>query len=70
MLGAKTLDPDLVNTMESALPGTLHEVIIRFDGQNAISDVQLDAHLTAGINTVISMRNLPIVGASATTEKN
>lgn len=69
MLGAKTLDPDLANSMLTASPDTLHEVIISFDGQSAISDAQLEALSAAGINTAISMRNLPIVGALATTDQ-
>ncbi|MFT4993853.1 MAG: serine protease AprX, partial [Paraglaciecola sp.] len=69
ILGAKTLDPNLLNTMQSALPSTLHEVIISFDGQTAISEVQLDVLSATGINTAISMRSLPIVGALATTEQ-
>ena len=69
ILGAKTLDPNLVNTMQYALPSTLHEVIISFDGKNAISNVQLDALSAAGITTAISMKSLPIVGALATNEQ-
>ncbi|MFQ3207272.1 MAG: serine protease AprX [Glaciecola sp.] len=69
ILAAKTLDPNLVNTMQSAVPGTLHEVIISFDGKNAISNAQLDAISAVGINTAISMQSLPIVGALATTEQ-
>jgi subtilisin family serine protease len=69
ILAAKTLDPNLVDTMQSAVPGTLHEVIISFDGKNAISNAQLEAISALGINTAISMQSLPIVGALATTEQ-
>jgi serine protease AprX len=69
ILGAKTLDPNLANTMQSTLPSTLHEVIISFDGKNAISNAQLEALSAVGINTAISMQSLPIVGAIATTEQ-
>lgn len=69
ILGAKTLDPNLMNTMQTALPSTLHEVIISFDGKNAISNAQLDALSAVGINTAISMQSLPIVGALATNEQ-
>jgi serine protease AprX len=69
ILGAKTLDPNLLNIMQSAPAGTLHEIIISFDGQSAISEVQLDALSAAGINTAITMRSLPIVGALATTKQ-
>lgn len=69
ILGAKTLDPNLANTMQSSLPSTLHEVIISFDGKNAISNAQLEALSAVGINTAIRMQSLPIVGALATTEQ-
>ncbi|MFT6835546.1 MAG: hypothetical protein ACJA0H_001586 [Francisellaceae bacterium] len=69
ILGAKTLDPNLVNTMQHALRSTLHEVIMSFDGKNAISHLQLDALSAAGITTAISMKSLPIVEALATNEQ-
>ncbi|GAA0852996.1 S8 family serine peptidase [Aliiglaciecola litoralis] len=69
LLSAKTLDPDLANTMQLASADALHEVIISFDGQSAVSQAQLDALSAAGINTAISMRSLPIVGALATAEQ-
>ena len=55
--------------MQTSLPSTLHEVIISFDGKNAISKAQLDALSVVGINTAVSMQSLPIVGALATTEQ-
>jgi serine protease AprX len=69
IVGAKTLDPILVDTMQSTLPSTLHEVIISFDGKSAISNAQLDALSAAGISTAVSMQSLPMVGALATTEQ-
>jgi subtilisin family serine protease len=69
ILGAKTLDPNLFNTMQTASPNTLHEVIISFNGKNAISNAQLDALSGVGISTAVSMQSLPIVGALATIEQ-
>lgn len=69
ILGAKTLDPNLADAMQSALPSTLHEVIISFDGKNSISEAQLGVLSAVGINAAVSMQSLPIVGALATSEQ-
>lgn len=65
-VGAKTLDQNLLSAMQQ-LPATeLHEVIISFDNKGAATTEQLAAIKGLGIDTGVSMQNLPIVGALAT----
>lgn len=65
-LQAKTFDADLANKIADSSAQELHQVIVTFDNNGAPSSVQLDALMDLGINTGVSMQNLPIVGVLAT----
>ncbi|MFT6898037.1 MAG: serine protease AprX [Paraglaciecola sp.] len=65
-LQAKTFDADLASKIADSAAQELHQVIVTFDGKGAPSSIQLDALTNLGINTGVSMQNLPIVGVLAT----
>ncbi|WP_339724741.1 S8 family serine peptidase [uncultured Paraglaciecola sp.] len=65
-LQAKTFDPDLATKLATSDFSTLHQVIVTFDQNAAPSAIQLDELNALGINTGVSMKNLPIVGVLAT----
>ena len=63
---AKTFDADLLSKIADSSAEELHQVIVTFDHKGAPSFEQLDALANLGVNTGVSMQNLPIVGVLAT----
>lgn len=65
MVNAKTFHETLANNLAEA-PLELHEVIVTFDNEGAVTESQLDAIHALGITGGVSMHSLPVVGVLAT----
>lgn len=66
MINAKTFDPVLASVLDGVTDTELVEVIVTYEYQGPVSQTDINALNTIGVNTGITMENLPIVGILAT----
>ena len=69
MANAKSFDPQLTRILQQAEANELVEVIVTYEGNEAVSQSELDALQNLGVISGVAMENLPIVGILATKDQ-